>query len=229
MQKLKNWLINHDNSKIFMISYIGLSVILSITISLFWLLFVVLIHFSFELYAQSRNKSKFYQVFLESLWETKLDFALVIFALWLAVYIDFIFGVAGLGALARGGTMAASRSSAAIISGEKVVEVSTRFAALQRSIRGILLSLDDFANTLKAFFQSRNAKVTKKSNSVPNNSIISVNKRISWNSEWKSIDYIAISLFTFSLIMILLSPMIINTTVSDIYELIADEFHPFPK
>jgi hypothetical protein len=34
--------------------------------------------------------------FYEILWELKLDFALMIFVFWLAVYLDFKFGIAGL-------------------------------------------------------------------------------------------------------------------------------------
>jgi hypothetical protein len=230
VKNIINWIVNHDSKTLFVILYIGLSIILSIAISLFWLLFVVLIHFAFELVTKSRLKTGKLNIFLESLWETKLDFALVVFALWLAIYLDFIFGVAGLGAMARGGAMAASRTGASAANvGGKVAQVSTRFAALQRAIRGILLSLDDVGNAAKSFFQR------KKKTVVPAEDIDDGNIRnlpdtsgSSWAARWGVIDYIGVILFVLSAALILVAPSLTGLTWSEIIDITLKEFHPFP-
>jgi hypothetical protein len=230
VKSLISWITDHDNKTLFIVLYIGLSIVLSIAISLFWLLFVVLIHFAFELIKQSKVQSGDRNIFYESLWETKLDFALVVFALLLAVYLDFIFGVAGLGAAARGGTMAATRTGAgAANTGAKVVQVSTRFAAIQRAIRGIILSLDDVANAAKSFFQRKKPKSEKINNPEKN---IAGNQYAasgsSWTSKWSVIDYIGIVLFAVSALLILLAPVLIGMSWAEIISIASEEFHPFP-
>lgn len=230
VKNIINWIANHDNKTLFIVLYIGLSVVLSIVISLFWLLFVVLIHFAFELITQSRMRPGGRSMLLESLWETKLDFALVIFALWLAVYLDFIFGIAGLGAAARGGAIAASRtgSQAANIGG-KVAQVSARFAALQRIIRGILLSLDDVANAAKSFFQRKKslpADDGEEACKVMENQDV---QGSSWTGKWTGVDYAGVILFLLSFALILLAPFITGLTWAEIGSVITEEFHPFPR
>lgn len=230
MKSLINWITDHDNKTLFVVLYIGLSIVLSIAISLFWLLFVVLIHFAFELVTQNRLQTGAKNIIYESLWETKLDFALVVFALLLAVYLDFIFGVAGLGAAARGGAMAATRTGAgAANTGAKVVQVSTRFAALQRAIRGILLSLDDVANAAKSFFQRKKPKSDKindpEKNIAGNNHAGSGS---SWTAKWSVIDYTGVVLFAVSALLILLAPVLIGMSWGEIITITSAEFHPFP-
>jgi hypothetical protein len=231
VKSLINWITDHDNKTLFVVLYIGLSIVLSIAISLFWLLFVVLIHFAFELVTQSRAQSGAKNIFYESLWETKLDFALVVFALLLAVYLDFIFGVAGLGAAARGGAVAASRTGAgAANTGAKVAQVSTRFVAMQRAIRGIMLSLDDVANASKSFFQRKKPKSEKinepEKNSAGNNYVASGS---SWTAKWSVIDYIGVAVFAVSALLILLAPVLIGMNWSEILTITTEEFHPFPR
>ena len=47
-ERLRDWVLNHDDSWIFIILYVGLAVVLSLWISLFWLLVVVAGHFVLE-------------------------------------------------------------------------------------------------------------------------------------------------------------------------------------
>lgn len=228
MKKAINWIALHDSKKLFIVAYIGLSLVLSIAISLFWLLFAVLVHLIFELITQSKHKKGFGNILLESLWETKLDFALLMFALWLAVYLDFIFGVAGIGALARGGAHAASRATHI---GTGVAKTGARFATLTRVIRGILLSIDDVANALRAFLLRRKAK------SMPNESStdesIEIDKEIvptktSWMGKWGTIDYIGVALLAICILLIALAPLIINLTGDELIQILKLELRPFP-
>lgn len=155
---------------------------------------------------------------------------MVVFALLLAVYLDFIFGVAGLGAAARSGALAATRTGAgATNTGAKVAQVSTRFVAMQRAIRGILLSLDDVANASKSFFQRKKAKSERIND--PEKNIAGNNHEASgssWAAKWSVIDYIGIAVFAVSALLILLAPVLIGMNWSEILTITSEEFHPFP-
>ena len=227
LTKIINWIADHDNKKWFIVLYIGFSLVLSITISLFWLLLAVLVHFVFELIGQSKKKEGNQTILLESLWETKLDFALVIFALWLAVYLDFIFGVAGIGAAARIGAQTASRTGQ--VAG-KATEVTVRFAAWNRVIRAILLSVDDVANAIKAVYQGKKPKKKKTeriSENLPKEEIRLKNKS-SWGYRWHTIDHVGVGLFIISLLLIVLAPILIDASYEKMKIILFEEFHPFP-
>jgi hypothetical protein len=49
---LRRWIIDHDNSRLFVVAYVGLELVLSIFVGLFWLVFVVGLHVVFELVRQ---------------------------------------------------------------------------------------------------------------------------------------------------------------------------------
>lgn len=181
---------------------------------------------------QSRKQKALMSVFMESLWETKLDFALVMFAWWLAIYLDFIFGVAGIGAAARVGAQAASRTSQV---GGKVIQGSARATAWGRIIRAILLSLDDVGNALKSVYQSKASKVRHKpkpDRNIENTKLDALCQKptttSSWIAKWKIIDYVGVLLFFICLILIGLAPFLIGVELKEIYRITIDEFHPIP-
>ena len=126
LARLRRWWIEHDDQLPFTLAYLGLALVLSLAIGLFWLVAVVALHAALEYWALGRQRqgARLGRV----LWHVKLDIALVLFALCLAVYMDLLFGIAGLAPAARAGMQAGSR-----------------FLAWQKGIRGLLLSLDDAA------------------------------------------------------------------------------------
>mgnify|MGYP005845606461 CR=1 FL=1 len=67
-ERLHAWVVHHDDKWLFVIFYVSLAVILSIWISLFWLLAVVAVHFGFELMRQSYLRSGFLPIMSEVLW-----------------------------------------------------------------------------------------------------------------------------------------------------------------
>ncbi|MBI4677132.1 MAG: hypothetical protein HY748_06075 [Elusimicrobia bacterium] len=131
---LYRWVLNHDESWLFTVLYAGLSVALSLFISLFWLAVIVAAHGALEWCRQREISSE--RVLPRVLWEVKLDLALVAFSLVLAVYLDFMVGIAGLGQAARAGG-----------------RIGVRLADWQRILRSSLLSLDDVGRVLAAFFR----------------------------------------------------------------------------
>ncbi len=234
LKKVVDWVVDHDNKLVFVVLYISISLVLSITISLFWLLFAVLLHMGLEVIRQSKEKEGFRAVFLESLWETKVDFALVAFALWLVVYLDFIFGIAGLGVAARAGVHGASRAGRI---GSRLARLTARFAAWQRVIRSILLSLDDVVNLARILHKGRSIK-TKKQNesSIPKKACIEETpnanadqKRTSWSQKWTLGDYLGLGLLILFVLLVVSAPWFTNQSYVEIKNIILKEFDPFPK
>ncbi len=138
MQNIKQWLIEHDEKTLFTILYIGLSVLLSVFVSLFWLLAIVGVHAIIEYTALKHKREK--RIFFELFWHIKLDLALVFFALFLSLYIEAMFGLL----IAKYGTRFAS------------------FLAYQNALRGIFMTMDDMARGVKALFT-----IAKKKQSIP--------------------------------------------------------------
>ncbi|MBW6480905.1 MAG: hypothetical protein K0B37_15855 [Bacteroidales bacterium] len=226
MKNFFNWVIDHDNKILFIILYIGISLVLSIAISLFWLLFAVLLHLGLEVIRQSKVKKGGRAIFLESLWETKVDFALVAFALWLAVYLDFIFGVAGLGAAGRIGVQGASRAGRI---GGRLARLTTRFAAWQRVVRSILLSLDDVFNLARIVQKSRRMKNKNKMGTTEEVlTEIPEPTRTSWTMKWSFGDYLGMGLLILFLLLVIFAPFLTHHSYADIKGIILEEFSPFP-
>ncbi|MGR5142649.1 hypothetical protein ACQKPX_13320 [Photobacterium sp. DNB23_23_1] len=133
------WVNDHDDKWLFTLLYVSSAIVLSMTISMFWLVIVVAVHGLLEWISISRSSS-YYGIkrFGAVLWHLKLDIVLIIFALWLSVYMDAIFGLVGLNAAARAGA-----------------QVGSRFAIFEKIIRGFFLTVDDAAQVLKALSKKR--------------------------------------------------------------------------
>jgi hypothetical protein len=138
MHPLRRWVVEHDDSWLFIVSYVGLAVVLSIAFGLFWLCAVVAVHFGLECVRQAHHTRGRADIAARALWEIKLDIALILFALVIVVYFEFVMGAAGLGGLARMGAQAGAR-----------------FAGWQRVIRGLLLTVDDAAQVGRAALPRR--------------------------------------------------------------------------
>jgi hypothetical protein len=215
-QRIHAWILEHDDSKLFMVLYIGLAVVLSIAIGLFWLVVVVAVHFGFELIRQRNQHKNWLRVFAEAFWELKLDIALVLFAFVISLYMDIVLGAAGLGGASRLGA-AAARSGA-------------RFAAWQRIIRGVLLTVDDAAQVVRAVSVARKGKdkdslaedITQPE-TAPSFSLWG-----SWRGQWGRGDWVAIVLGAVFIALLALTPLLTEHTYSSALAVLADELHPFP-
>lgn len=196
------WVKNHDDSSLFVYTYIAAAIILSIAISLFWLVLVVMVHLFFELLKQYFIRDTYTGAIKKALWELKLDFGLILFSFVLAIYLDVILGAAGIAAATRAGAQSVSR-------------ISIRFIGFQRVIRGIVLSIDEAILVFKPLFSKR--KTTRKNGKNPDhNSFSAVG------------DYLSLSFLLISFILIVFAPFIVDVDYSGIYETMLIEFHPFP-
>jgi len=124
--KFNIWAKRHDSSKIFTFAYIAASVVLSVFVSLFWLIPLVFFHGFLE-WAGTEDGMAFSKKIGKVLWHIKLDIALLLLSLVIMVYMEFTVGAL----LAR----IATRASA--------------FAAWQNTIKAALLTVDDLFQMIR--------------------------------------------------------------------------------
>lgn len=183
--------------------YIGLAVVLSIAISLFWLVAVVAAHGVLEWFALERQGIRDRRLG-RVLWHLKLDIALVLFALWLGLYVEVLFGLAGLGAAARAGAQA-----------------TARFVAWQRAIRGVLLTVDDAAQVARAVVARRGGKSRKGEVEGPD-------PRPPWRQSWSRGDKFSVVFGTLWAALILATPLLTEHTLASALAVMATDLHPWP-
>jgi hypothetical protein len=196
---VKEWIIRHDDSWLFITVYLLLAVVLSVLISLFWLVAVVGVHFAFEWVRQKSITRKTTGVLAKTLWEIKLDIALILAALVVALYADLIVGVAGLGGAARLGARAGAK-----------------FAGWQRFFRTILLSIDDAVHLA--------ARTARK---ISCNRI--VEKPVRPADVWTFGDWITVGMLGVCLTLLLGYPLLAGRPYGDALTIISAELHPYPR
>ncbi|NCC31082.1 MAG: hypothetical protein EOM24_03550 [Chloroflexia bacterium] len=234
--QVQQWILEHDDSLIFNLLYLGLALILSMTLGLFWLIAVVGIHAILEVTRQYYRSSRWGFAVAETIWELKLDLALILFAFVLAVYLDYIFGIAGLSAGSRAVAQTAGQASRA----------GSRVVLWQRLIRGFFLSLDDIALAIRAFAGRLRGKTTPVAPAQPEVTAGLVAEtpatpeatnatntqppeplRTSWQHPYSRGDYASLGFGGVCLLMLFIAPGVLNETYADVWQIIVDELRPF--
>lgn len=201
----RRWLLDHDNRASFTIIYITLALVLSMAISMFWLAAVVAVHGAIEYWTMGKEGIR-EQRLGRTLWHIKLDIMLVLAALWLGLYIDLLFGVAGLGATARTGA-----------------QVSARLLAWQRTIRGVLLSVDEAALAAKAALKRGNGNKNASRRRRP------IVPPPPWVQAWGWGDRITVATIVLFAAMILLAPWLTDHSLTEALAILAEDLHPWPR
>jgi hypothetical protein len=206
-QALLDWIAEHDDRWLFTLLYVGLAVVLSIWISLFWLVAVVAAHGLLEAWALRRRGWQG-PIAGKVLWHLKLDLTLILFALWLGLYLQTLFGLAGLGAMARTGAQAGAR-----------------FVAWQRALRGTLLTLDDAAQVARAVAarRSRNGNGNKNGNGDGSEAVSEPPP--AGLSRGDTLTLVAGALF---LLLILAAPWLTEHDAASALAAMAMDLHPWP-
>lgn len=208
--KLRAWLLRHDDSKWFTAAYIGGAVVLSIAVSLFWLLAILGVHFALDVARHRLGEAPWRHALLETLWDLKLDIALVFFAFALSLYMDAALGVLGLSAASR-------IAGAAARSGAKV-------AAWQRVLRGALLSLDDAAQVGRAAMAAKH----KASGAGEPEEAEPAGRWGSWSGHYGKGDWIAVAIGFVCGALVVLAPALLGITPGEALGILANELRPLP-
>lgn len=212
---LRRWVMRHDDSWFFIVPYIGLAVILSITISTFWLVAVVAAHFALELVRQvyitqdMQPRPGVLNLLARTLWELKLDVALILFALVMALYMEFVLAAAGLGQAARVGATAGAR-----------------FTVLQRVLRGVFLSLDDLMQVARVIAR-RGIKPDADAEATAQNDD-GDDSAPGWQGPLSRGDKLTLAFGALCFLLIAFAPIITDHDVDTALATIFDELQPFP-
>ncbi len=201
LARARRWLVEHDNRTTFTIIYITLALVLSMAISMFWLAAVVAAHGFIEFWSLGKRGVRNHRLGL-TLWHIKLDIMLVLAALWLGLYIDLLFGIAGLSAAARTGA-----------------QVSARVVAWQRAIRGVLLTVDEAALAAKAAVGGNGGHGGQ--GPTPD-------QEPPWRQSWGWGDRLSIGASVVLAALILLSPLLTDHSVTEALMILAEDLHPWP-
>lgn len=227
---IRAWVVGHEESWVFVVLYVGLAVILSAFISLFWLVLLVALHFWMEWVTHAAHHDSVGRIWSESLWAIKLDVGLVLFAFALTLYLPLVFGVLGLGAASR------------------VAATGTRFLVIQRSVRAALLSVDDAVIVARGIVRKKQPRLEAASlgatdwpsaegarheadASVARSSathhehasgIVS-----SWRGRWGFSGWASVSFTAVSLALLLLAPLLTDHTSLGVLQEIAAELRPW--
>jgi hypothetical protein len=214
---LRAWLRDHDDKWPFVVLYLGASVLLSILISLFWLLVVIAVHLAFECFRQAHYRAGRKNVFLHALWEVKLDFGLAALAFGVALYIDVILGAVGIHSAAR--IAAATR-------------VGVRAAAWERNLRTFLLTVDEISRIGHAVYTLRAKRRKGKGPATsPAYTTESLTLEVppAWRLRWGWADRIGLTLVAAGTASILLAPLLTPHDLASSMELILEQLKPFPS
>jgi hypothetical protein len=199
------WVAEHDDHWLFITLYVGLALVLSMAISLFWLVAVVAAHGVLEWFAMERRGIRDHRPG-RILWHLKLDIGLVLVALWLGLYIDVLFGLVGLSAMARAGAQTAAR-----------------VVAWQRAIRGVLMTADEAALVVKAAATRNGNKRPKE----PKAEVI--DHRPPWRRPWTRGDKFAVAFTVTCGVLILLTPLLTDHSFGSALAVMAADLHPWPS
>jgi hypothetical protein len=222
---LIRWIQTHDESWLFVAMYIGFAVVLSVWLSLFWLVAMVVIHFLLEVIRQSRVYEGWAAVASMASWEIRVDIALLLLAFAVSLYMDLIMAVLGLQSLGRA-AVATSR-------------VGARAVAWQRAVRAVVLGFDDVINGVRAIFLKKGSSGAEEPEVAEGDSGETSPGPSSgpsapqpplpgWGQRWGFWDRFTMFLATGCLAAMILAPPLSESTYRDAARTLLEELRPFP-
>jgi hypothetical protein len=209
---IRTWIEEHDHSWLFVGVYLGLAVILSVFVSLFWLAFMAGAHLLLECIRHYRPGWGARDILTHSLWEVKLDFALVLLALALVLYVDVVLGVLGI--------QSAARAAAVTRAGAKTV---TRMAAWERYLRGFLVTIDEIVRISRAAVLLRRGRPVRAAAAEERGPVHP------WSREWGLGDRISLGLIAICILLIVATPLLTPYDWNRTLGALLSELQPFPS
>ena len=212
METLKEWIKEHDDRWSFVILYVGGAVCLSVFLNLFWVVMLMTGNFFLKLY---RNYLlAFEKPLLTSLWQVKLDIALVIFALMIGIYAEHVFAALGLSQAARAGQAV------------RGLQMATRFGLIERGLKVFLMTIDDQARLVNAVVKARKKK--KGQIVVPEAALPEADdgyNGLPWK-QWSKGDVFSFAFGGICLALICGAPLLIDHSYDEIFGNIVRQLHP---
>jgi hypothetical protein len=209
---VRTWIEEHDHSWLFVGVYLGLAVVLSVFVSLFWLVFMAAVHLLLECIRHYRPGWGARDILTHSLWEVKLDFALVLLALALVLYVDVVLGVLGI--------QSAARAAAVTRAGAKTV---TRMAAWERYLRGFLVTIDEIVRISRAAVLLRRGRPVRVATAEARGPMFP------WAGPWGIGDRVSLGLIAICILLIAATPLLTHYDWNQTLTSLIIELRPFPS
>lgn len=211
---LNTWIEEHDYRWLFVVVYLGLAVVLSVFVSLFWLVLMVGLHFLLECVRHRHPGWGTWRTLGHAAWEVKMDAALVLLAFAAVLYVDVVLGILGVQSAARAATV--SRAG---------VRIASRIAAWERHLRGFLVTVDEMVRIVRAVFMLRSGPAddplaTLAAEAVP---------AMPWHGRWKLGDHIALGITTICVLVLVAAPFLTPYSLDAVTERLVAELQPFPS
>jgi hypothetical protein len=218
---LNDWIRNHDERWSFILVYVGGAILLSVYADLFWVIMLMLVHFGLELWRHIIMKVD--KTLLQALWHVKLDFALVLFALVIALYADFVLAALGIGQAARAGQAV------------RGAQMLTRFAIIERGLRIFFLTVDDIARVATIVWRSfkKNGASKKQTEVAMEHARELLEEEDPYDhtrGPWQKLsngDKFSLGFGAVCLLLILFAPVIMGTSAEHTWSTLASELRPF--
>ena len=209
--RLIDWLQNHDERWSFIITYVGLAILLSLYAGLFWVMMLMLCHLGLE-YIRHRSIQAPLP-FLHALWHTKLDIGLLFFALAITLYSDTVMAALGLGQSARAAQAA------------RGLQMAARFGVIESALRTFLLTADDLFRLTRALWKtSKKRKGIQKPLEAMNEE--EKDEIRPWLSP-KIGDYVSLGFGVICVGLIFAAPLLMGTSVMQAMAILQDDLTPF--
>ena len=214
-RSLYRWVVEHDDRRLFLAGYIVLSIVLSIGISLFWLIVLVALHLLLELIKKRHDGAgSLPRTLAWALWDIKFDLALLVMAFVLLVYTSISFGILGVG----GASLGASRGLHGLVS---AMPISLRDFILVARIVG-LRQLD----RREILRRRRQRQATGPSDAARASRIAAV--RYPWQATWSFAEKLAVVFFLVNIGAIALGFYLAEETPRQVVMAMLEQLHPWP-
>ncbi len=218
---LRRWIIEHDDSRAFLVGYVALSIILTLWIGLFWLIALVALHFAFETVKKHHDGARgASRLAAWAAWDIKFDLLLITIALVLLVFTSVSFGVAGLAGLGQ------------------ISLFGVRLGGLASGLRALLpLPLKDLFLATRILcvrkldrLQILNRRRQTKCDSGPARSRATsiASAGHPWHTPWTFADKLALLLILVNLGTIGLGIALAEQAPGEILARVAEQLHPWP-
>ena len=213
LESIKNWIKDHDDRWSFVILYVGGAVCLSVFMNLFWVVMLMTGNFFLKFYRNCLLAMP--KPLLTSLWQVKLDIALVIFALMIGLYAEHVFAALGLSQAARAGQAV------------RGLQMATRFGLIERGLKVFLMTIDDQARLVNAVVKARKKKksgqIVVPEEALPEREEEDVS--LPWK-KWGKGDVFSVAFGAVCLCLILMAPVLTGHTYHGLSADIVSQLHP---
>ncbi len=217
------WIVEHDEKRLFVLGYVGLTLLLTIGISLFWLIFLVLVHFSFEMIKKYYDGAgETCRIIAWAIWDTKFDFALITMALVLVTFTEISFGIAGIAGLSRfSGVMARFSGASRGILPIKDLILAFRIVCTRQMDRRDFLQRKLQWNKQQ---EQEGIEALKKIERLRLSA-----HRYPWQMKWSLASKLVMGVIGFNVLAVFFAITFGETPAAEWWPEIRREFHPWPQ